>query len=206
MPAAPSVPNGDAADEVAVLLAGAENPLIITSSAGRDPKSWSALAQFAERYALPVIQYRNRYMSLPSNHPMNLGYELKPLLDGADVILAVDVPVPWLPAYDKVRDASRHSASTSPVSGQMRAVQTPDALFFATHGDMSDLLIFVQEIDELKHIDVRNTGHQVDARLFQAGENLSRSSGVPTSTIPQLFFLLKDSRCRCQAVTTPALD
>jgi len=106
-PAAPYFPNGDAADEVAALLAGAENPLIITSSAGRDPKSWSALAQFAERYALPVIQYRNRYMSLPSNHPMNLGYELKPLLDGADVILAVDVPVPWLPAYDKVRDDAK---------------------------------------------------------------------------------------------------
>ena len=56
----------------------------------------------------------------------------------------------------------------------MRAGANTDALFFATHRDMSDLLIFVQEIDELKHVDVRNTGHQVDARLFQAGENLSR--------------------------------
>src|SRR5262245_48035467 len=61
------------------------------------------------------------------------------------------------------------------LSGQMRAGANPDALFFATHRDMSNLLIFVQEIDELKHVDVRNTGHQVDARLFQAGENLSRS-------------------------------
>jgi acetolactate synthase I/II/III large subunit len=41
--------------------------LIITSSAGRDPKAWSALAGFAERYAIPVIQYRNRHMSIPSN-------------------------------------------------------------------------------------------------------------------------------------------
>jgi acetolactate synthase-1/2/3 large subunit len=36
-----------------------------------------------------------------------MGYELKPLLDKADVILAVDVAVPWLPASDKVRDDAR---------------------------------------------------------------------------------------------------
>ena len=106
-PAAPSFPNGDAVEEVAALLAAAENPLIITNSAGRDPNAWSALSDFAERYAIPVVQYRNRYMSLPSNHPMNLGYELRPLLEKADVILAVDVAVPWLPASDKVRDDAK---------------------------------------------------------------------------------------------------
>jgi acetolactate synthase-1/2/3 large subunit len=105
--AAPAYPNGDAVQEVAALLADAENPLIITNSAGRDPKAWSALGDFAERYALPVIQYRNRYMSIPSNHPMNLGYELKPLLENADVILAIDVAVPWLPASDKVREDAK---------------------------------------------------------------------------------------------------
>jgi acetolactate synthase-1/2/3 large subunit len=106
-PAAPAVPNGDAVEEVAALLAAAENPLIITNSAGRDPNAWSALGDFAERYAIPVVQYRHRYMSLPSNHPMNLGYELRPLLEKADVILAIDVAVPWLPASDKVRDDAK---------------------------------------------------------------------------------------------------
>jgi acetolactate synthase-1/2/3 large subunit len=102
-PASPAFPNGDAVEEAAALLAGAENPLIITNSAGRDPKAWSALGEFAERYAIPVVQYRNRYMSIASNHPMNLGYELSPWLDSADVILAIDIAVPWLPASDKVR-------------------------------------------------------------------------------------------------------
>jgi acetolactate synthase-1/2/3 large subunit len=106
-PAAPGFPNGDAVEEVAALLAAADNPLIITNSAGRDPNAWSALGDFAERYAIPVVQYRNRYMSLPSNHPMNLGYDLKPLLGNADVILAIDVAVPWLPASDKVREDAR---------------------------------------------------------------------------------------------------
>ena len=117
-PAAPTCPNGAAVEEAAALLAGAENPLIITNSAGRDLKAWTALGEFAERYAIPVIQYRNRYMSIPSHHPMNLGYELNPLLDKADVILAIDIAVPWLPASDKVRaDAKVIHMAPDPLHG-----------------------------------------------------------------------------------------
>ncbi len=105
--AAPPFPNANAVDEVVSLLADAENPLIITNSAGRNPNAWQAMADFAERYAIPVVQYRNRYMSIPSNHPMNLGYELKPFLESADVILAIDIAVPWLPASDKVREDAK---------------------------------------------------------------------------------------------------
>ena len=104
---APPYPNAAATDEAAALLADAENPLIITNWAGRNPRVWQPLGDLAERYAVPVVQYRNRYMSLPTDHPMNLGYDLDPLLGQADVILAIDVAVPWLPATDKVRDDAK---------------------------------------------------------------------------------------------------
>src|SRR3989304_9318784 len=52
-PAAPSVPNGDAADEVAALLAGAENPRIITSSAGGETQTRAGRPQGARRHAAP---------------------------------------------------------------------------------------------------------------------------------------------------------
>ena len=104
---APPCPNAAATDEAAALLAGAENPLIITNWAGRNPRVWGPLGGLAERYAIPVVQYRNRYMSLPTDHPMNLGYDLNPLLGQADVILVVDVAVPWLPATDKVREDAK---------------------------------------------------------------------------------------------------
>ena len=104
---APPYPNAAATDEAAALLAGAENPLIITNWAGRNPRVWQPLGDLAERYAIPVVQYRNRYMSLPTDHPMNLGYDLNPLLGQADVILVVDVAVPWLPATDKVREDAK---------------------------------------------------------------------------------------------------
>ena len=105
--AAPPYPNAAATDQTAALLADAENPLIITNWAGRNPAVWGPLGDLAERYAIPVVQYRNRYMSLPTDHPMNLGYDLDPLLGQADVILVVDVAVPWLPATDKVRDDAK---------------------------------------------------------------------------------------------------
>ncbi len=105
--AAPPYPNAAATDQTAALLADAENPLIITNWAGRSPGVWGPLGDLAERYAIPVVQYRNRYMSLPTDHPMNLGYDLDPLLGQADVILVVDVAVPWLPATDKVRDDAK---------------------------------------------------------------------------------------------------
>ena len=104
---APPYPNAAATDEAAALLAGAENPLIITNWAGRNPRVWGPLGDLAERYAIPVVQYRNRYMSLPTDHPMNLGYDLNPLLGQADVILAIDVAVPWLPATDTVREDAK---------------------------------------------------------------------------------------------------
>ena len=71
--------------------------MIITQSGGRDHGSIAALGALAERFAIPVIQYRPRYMSLPASHPMHLGFEPAPFLEEADVVLVVDAAVPWLP-------------------------------------------------------------------------------------------------------------
>ena len=105
--ASPAEPNAAALDETAALLANADNPLIITNWAGRDADAWHALSDLAERHAIPVVQWRNRFMSIASNHPMNLGYDPKALLEAADVVMSVDVAVPWLPAAHPVRDDAK---------------------------------------------------------------------------------------------------
>ena len=96
-PAAAAAPNGAAIGAAARLLATAKRPLILTSNAGREPGGFAALSTFVERFAIPVIQHKPRYLSLPSSHPMNLGYEPKRLVAEADVILALECDVPWLP-------------------------------------------------------------------------------------------------------------
>ena len=95
--AAPAAPDASAIAAAARLIAKAQRPLIVTANAGRDPAAFSALAQFAERFAIPVIQHRPRYLSLPSSHSMNLGFDPSPLVPKADVILVLESDVPWLP-------------------------------------------------------------------------------------------------------------
>jgi acetolactate synthase-1/2/3 large subunit len=66
-----------------------------------------AFGDMVDRYALPVIAYRPRYVSLPSDHPMLLGYEPAAYLKDADVVLVLDCDVPWIPSLHKLNPAAK---------------------------------------------------------------------------------------------------
>jgi acetolactate synthase-1/2/3 large subunit len=89
-------PDAGAIAAAARLLAQAQQPLIVTANAGRDPAGFAGLANFAARFAIPVVQHRPRYFSLPSSHPMNLGLEAPRYVPQADVILVLECDVPWI--------------------------------------------------------------------------------------------------------------
>jgi acetolactate synthase-1/2/3 large subunit len=93
----PPSPDADAIDQAAAMIAAAENPLLITASVGQDPEDVAPLAAMAERFAIPVSQRKPRYMCLPSDHPMHVGYNPDPLLDEADLIIVAECDVPWIP-------------------------------------------------------------------------------------------------------------
>jgi acetolactate synthase-1/2/3 large subunit len=98
--AAAAPPRADAAalEEAARILAAAENPLIVTTSAGRDRNAVAALAAFAERFAIPVVQFMPRHVSLPADHPMHLGFHPAPRIAEADAVLVLESDVPWIPS------------------------------------------------------------------------------------------------------------
>src|SRR5437899_804461 len=96
--AAPPAPDADAIAAAARMLAQATRPLIVTANAGRDAAVFAALTQFIERFAMPVVQHRPRYLSLPSSHPMNLGYDPTRLVREVDAILVIECDVPWIPS------------------------------------------------------------------------------------------------------------
>jgi acetolactate synthase-1/2/3 large subunit len=93
----PPFPDTRAIDEAAEMIARAENPLIITANAGRDEDDVEKLAALADAFAIPVTQRKPRYMCLPIDHPMHLGYEPDGQLKDADLILVIDSDVPWIP-------------------------------------------------------------------------------------------------------------
>ena len=97
-PAAPAAPDATAIASAVRALAQAKRPLIVTSNAGRDAAAFEALAQFAERFAIPVVQHRPRYLSLPSSHPMTLGFNPARMVQKADAILVIESDVPWIPS------------------------------------------------------------------------------------------------------------
>jgi acetolactate synthase-1/2/3 large subunit len=96
--ATPPAPDAAAVAAAARMLAQAQRPLIVTANAGRDPGAFAALTQFVERFAIPVVQHRPRYLSLPSSHPMNLGFDPAQLVQKADAIVVLEADVPWIPS------------------------------------------------------------------------------------------------------------
>lgn len=83
--------------EVAKQLAAARCPVLITADAGRTRAGWDALGRFAGHCGVPVVQYRPRFASLPSDHPMHAGYDPAPFLADADLVLVLECDVPWIP-------------------------------------------------------------------------------------------------------------
>ena len=94
-----AAPGADPAEieRAADILVQAERPLMLPQMAGRTAASAAAVADFAERFAIPAVEYRALSNSLPTQHPMNVGFEPVPLLYEADAILSVDAIVPWIP-------------------------------------------------------------------------------------------------------------
>ena len=86
-----------AVEAAAAILSRAKRPVIITSSAGRDIEAVAALGAFAERFAIPVVEHRQRHLSLSADHPCHLGYDPTPFVKEADAILVLEMDVPWVP-------------------------------------------------------------------------------------------------------------
>lgn len=95
--ARPPAPNAEALEEAVAILAAAKHPLIIVTRMGLDQAAVPALAELAARHAIPVVDYRPRYMNIATDHPMYAGSEVKPWIAQADAILVVDSDVPWMP-------------------------------------------------------------------------------------------------------------
>lgn len=95
-----SWPNPADISELAGLIAKARRPLIITSTSGRTSEGFDALSSLTQKYAIGVITLYGRYVCLPTNHDMHLGFQTKPFIADADLIIALECDVPWIPSLE----------------------------------------------------------------------------------------------------------
>jgi acetolactate synthase-1/2/3 large subunit len=92
--ARPAAPDPDGIREIAQRLIRAENPFVVVARSGRNPETVPALVRLCGLLGLPVAQSAIRaYQCFPLNHPL---YASGASLKDADVILALDVDIPWM--------------------------------------------------------------------------------------------------------------
>jgi len=102
-PASPAMPLQPVADprgieELAGLLAEAENPVIISEEAGRTAAVVERLIEMAEILGAPVIETRSTtFLNFPRTHPLHGGFEPREHLKEADLIFLLAAVGPWHP-------------------------------------------------------------------------------------------------------------
>ncbi|OGL59604.1 MAG: hypothetical protein A3I72_03400 [Candidatus Tectomicrobia bacterium RIFCSPLOWO2_02_FULL_70_19] len=85
-------------ERAASLLEKAERPLVLASHLGRDPGAVADLVRLAEEWALPVVESFPFSVNFPADNPSHLGYSVDPYLADADLVIAVEADVPWIPS------------------------------------------------------------------------------------------------------------
>ena len=97
----------DDLEPVAAAVCAAQNPLVITEAAGREPETYAALLVLCETLALPVLEPGGAlYANFPRDHPLHQGHDIAGHKDNADIVLVVRTRVPWYPARARPRDAT----------------------------------------------------------------------------------------------------
>ncbi len=89
-------------EEAASMLLEAKNPLIITGNSGRNAQSVPSLVSLAETIGARVIISPFR-MNFPTTHHLVSGFETSQHIKDADVILEIDLDVPYVPSQARPR-------------------------------------------------------------------------------------------------------
>ena len=86
----------DDARALVTLIAKAQRPLVLTSYLGRNTQAVLDLVALSETLGVAVCELNPQYMNFPGNHPHHVGYRRNSLIEQADLILMIDIDVPWI--------------------------------------------------------------------------------------------------------------
>ena len=97
----------DGARELLDALSAARKPLVITSYVGRQPEAVTKLAELSDRLGFAVCEVNPQYVNFPGDHAHHIGYRRNTLVDEVDLILMLDVDVPWIVSKVQPRPDAR---------------------------------------------------------------------------------------------------
>jgi acetolactate synthase-1/2/3 large subunit len=97
-------------------LTAAKRPIVITAYLGRQPESVPRLVALSDWFGVGVCEVSPQYVNFPGDHPHHLSYRRNTLVDEADLILMLDVDVPWINSrVQPARDAQIFHIDVDPV-------------------------------------------------------------------------------------------
>lgn len=89
----------DGIKQLADMLAGAKQPIIVAEDAGRKTGTVRCLVEIAELLGCPVVETRSTgSLNIPRDHPLHAGFDPRQAAAGSDVIFLLSVIAPWHPA------------------------------------------------------------------------------------------------------------
>ena len=167
--ARPAAPDPAGISELAARLVKAENPFVVVGRSGRDPATVPALVKLAELLGLPVANTTPYgYLSFPLNHPL---YQSAASLKDADLVLALDVDVPWMPGPNAPPDDAYVAiVDVDPVKRRV-----PTMEFTADLRLTADSLLTIEALDaELRRLITADDTRRFAARAARFAEASSR--------------------------------
>jgi len=96
-----------AVSELYQALVASKRPIVITSYLGRQPRAVGRLVEISDRIGVGVCEVSPAYLNFPGNHEHHLGYTRNSFVDEADLILMLDVDVPWMKSKVQPRPETR---------------------------------------------------------------------------------------------------
>ena len=193
-PVAPVALADEVTAEIAAALAGAQHPLVVTSYLGRDPAAVPELVELCELLAIRVLESMAYHVNFPADHELHAGFQYhtvaqNPVLAQADVILAIDSDVPWIPSVNRPSaGAAIYCVDVDPLKASMNMWHVPARRFaaasarvavgqiarFARDHDLADLAVVGARREAAAHT------HQQE-QAERAGREHPRDDGVITA-------------------------
>ena len=88
-------------------LITSKRPIVITSYLGRQPRAVERLVEISDRIGVGVCEVSPAYLNFPGTHELHLGYTRNSFVEDADLILMLDVDVPWIKSKVQPRPGTR---------------------------------------------------------------------------------------------------
>ena len=93
----PAYPDPHGVARIAQAIKQARYPLFVVSSSGADTQTVAVIDALLRNYGIGVAESMGHYVNVPYDHPHHLGHDATAVVARADVVIALESDVPWVP-------------------------------------------------------------------------------------------------------------